>query len=118
MSRDLPIDPKAIEAAERSLLSIGSERVARRLIEALCDPTRLKMLRALSRTPLAAGDLARVVRRSRAATSQHLRVLRDVEAVAAEREGHIVRYRLADSLTADVLEAIARAFDQLDRGAA
>jgi DNA-binding transcriptional ArsR family regulator len=45
--------------------------------------TRVKMVRALIETPLAASDLARVVGRSAAATSQRIRVLREVGAVTA-----------------------------------
>jgi len=117
MTREQPIDPEAVELAQDSVLSTGSEREARRVMDALCDPTRLKMVRALSRTPLAAGDLARIIRRSQAATSQHLRVLREADAVVAERDRNVVRYRLAESITAEVLEDIARAFDQLEEKA-
>lgn len=118
MSRELPIDPEAFEAARQSLLSTRSEREARRVMDALCDPTRLKIVRALCETPLAAGDLARIIARSQAATSQHLKVLRDADAVIAARQGNVVRYSLAESVTADVLEDIARAFDQLEPPAA
>jgi DNA-binding transcriptional ArsR family regulator len=72
-----PIDPSAVQAAEDSVFDPGTEHRARRLLEALCDATRLKIVRALSETPLAASDLARVIGRSRAATSQHLKVLRE-----------------------------------------
>ena len=34
------------------------------LLEALCDPTRVKIVRALRETTLAAGDLAKVINRS------------------------------------------------------
>lgn len=118
MARDLPIDREAVETAQRALLSARSEADARRVLEALCDPTRLKIVRALCETPLAAGDIARIIGRSQAATSQHLKVLREAEAVTTERKGNVVRYHLAESLTAEVLEDIARAFDQLEPGAA
>jgi DNA-binding transcriptional ArsR family regulator len=55
--------------------------------------TRLKIVRALIETPLAASDLARGRGRSAAATSQHMRVLREPSAV--------------------ILEAIARSLDLL-----
>ena len=62
-------------------------------------------------TPLAASDLARVVERSAAATSQHIRVLREVGAVTAARSGNVIRYRMSREPTAVILEAIARSFD-------
>jgi DNA-binding transcriptional ArsR family regulator len=62
-------------------------------------------------TPLAASDLARVVGRSAAATSQHIRVLREVGAVTATRSGNVIRYRMSRETSAVILEAIARSFD-------
>ena len=64
-------------------------------------------------TALAASDLARVVGRSAAATSQHTRVLREVGAVSAARSGNVIRYRMSREPSALILEAIARSFDQL-----
>jgi DNA-binding transcriptional ArsR family regulator len=95
------------------MLPIEAEEQAKRLLEGVCDPTRVKIIRALRGTPLAASDLAKVIGRSRSATSQHLRVLREVNAVVAERKGSVIRYRLADGNSALVLEEICGAFDRL-----
>ena len=108
-----PIEPRAIEAARPAMLTGAAERQSRRLIATICDPTRIAILRALRRTPLAASDLAHVIGRTRSATSQHLRVLRELDAVVPERRGNVIRYRLAGSLTAQVLTEIASAFDKL-----
>src|SRR6058998_3062546 len=108
-----PIDPSAVASAEQSLLSPPSERRMRQLLEVLCDPTRLKIVRALRDNELAASDLARVLGRSRSATSQHLRVLREADIVQPTRRGNIVRYRLADDLNAQILDDVGRAFDRL-----
>jgi ArsR family transcriptional regulator, lead/cadmium/zinc/bismuth-responsive transcriptional repressor len=109
-----PIDPSAVAAAERQTLSPPSERRMRQLLDVLCDPTRLKIVRALRDNKIAASDLARVLGRSRSATSQHLRVLREAGVVAPARNGNVVRYRLADDLNAQILDDIGRAFDRLD----
>src|SRR5438105_14650355 len=113
-----PIDPVAVAAAERQTLSAPSERRMRRLLDVLCDPTRLKIVRALRDNQLAASDLARVLGRSRSATSQHLRVLREADVVRPARKGNIVRYKLASDINAAILKDIGRAFDRLDRGSA
>ena len=109
-----PIDPQAVERAEENMLSKDAEAHARQILESLCDPTRLKIVRALHDTTLAASDIARVIRRSRAATSQHLKVLRDVEAVVPTRQGNIVRYALSTSVSAEILDDIGRSFDRLE----
>ena len=109
--RDLPIDGSAVTLAQAHALSPRAEREARRVLECASDLTRIKMVRALMETPLAASDLARVVGRSAAATSQHIRVLREVGAVTAARSGNVIRYRMSREPSAVILEAIARAFD-------
>src|SRR5205809_4878096 len=113
-----PIDPGAVETAERQQLSPMSERRMRRLLDVLCDGTRLKIVRALRDNQLAASDLARILGRSRSATSQHLRVLREADVVQPSRNGNVVRYRLASDINAEILKDIGRAFDRLDPGTA
>ena len=53
-----PIDPAAVAAAEQQTLSPINERRMRRLLDVLCDPTRLKIVRALRDNELAASDSA------------------------------------------------------------
>lgn len=108
------IDPQAVRTAEKTVLSREAEDRARKILESLCDPTRLKIVRALRETPLAASDIAKVIGRSRAATSQHLKVLREVEAVVPTRQGNIVRYALGEGLNAQILDDVGRSFDQLE----
>jgi DNA-binding transcriptional ArsR family regulator len=112
------IDPDAVETAERQTLSPISERRMRRLLDVLCDGTRLKIVRALRDNELAASDLARILGRSRSATSQHLRVLREAEVVQPSRNGNVVRYKLASDINAEILKDIGRAFDRLEPGTA
>lgn len=113
-AQDKPIDPQAVRTAQQNMLSKEAEDQARRILDSLCDPTRLKIIRALRETPLAASDIARVIKRSRAATSQHLKVLRDVDAVVATRQGNIVRYALSTGVSAEILENIGDTFDKLE----
>jgi DNA-binding transcriptional ArsR family regulator len=113
--RAAPIDAHAVEVARQTLIGARQEREARELIESISNMTRLKIVRALAETPLAAGDLARVVDRTAPATSQHIRVLRDAGAIESTRSGNVVRYRLSKNTSAQILEVIARAFDALAR---
>ena len=108
-----PIDPVAVKTAERQMLTPPNEKRMRTLLEALCDPARITIVRALRDTTLAASDLAHVIGRNRAATSQHLRVLRDVGAITAERRGNVVRYTLSGDLSGSIIEKAASVFDQL-----
>ena len=98
------------------MLPARSNREAQRILRCLCDPTRLKIVRALQATELAAGDLAVVIERSRSATSHHLRILREASAVSGRRERNVIRYRLSGDISADVLDAVGSAFDLLAPG--
>lgn len=107
------IDPPAVRTAERQTLTPRNEKRMRALLDALCDPTRIKIVRALRDTKLAASDLAQVIGRDRAATSQHLRVLRESGAVTSQRTGNVVRYALSNDMHGSIIEDAAAAFDQL-----
>jgi DNA-binding transcriptional ArsR family regulator len=108
-----PIDPGAVALAEEQMLTPRNEARMRALLEGLCDPARIKIVRALRETTLAASDLAHVIGRSRPATSQHLRVLRELGAVVSERKGNVVRYRLSDDVSGEIIEEAAAVFDRL-----
>lgn len=120
MPRDIPrpIDPVAVMAAEQQMLTPRNEKRMRTLLEALCDPARITIVRALRETTLAASDLAHVIGRNRAATSQHLRVLREVGAIVAKRKGNVVRYTLSSDVSGSIVEEAASVFDQLQPGSA
>jgi DNA-binding transcriptional ArsR family regulator len=110
-----PLDPAAVKTAKESLLTPRNEQRMKELLEALCDPTRVKIVRALRETSLAAGDLAHVINRSRSATSQHLKVLRDIGVVVPARSGNVVNYKLSDEVSGQVIEDAVAAFDQMQQ---
>lgn len=113
-----PIDPAAAMTAGQQMLTPRNEKRMRALLEGICDPTRIKIVRALRDTTLAASDLAHVVGKNRSITSQHLRVLREIGAIVAKRSGNVVRYTLSDDLSGTIIEEAASVFDRLQPGTA
>ena len=111
--RDNAVEPNAVAAANAELRPGAVQKNAERILDSLCDPSRLRIAQALRATPLTVSELSRVIAKARAATSQHLKVLRSVEAVTAERHGQYVGDSLSEHINAEVLENIANAFDQL-----
>jgi len=111
--RDDAVQPNAVAAAAAELLPSSVQKNADRILDSLCDPSRLRIVQALRATPLTVSELSRVISKTRAATSQHLKVLRSVDAVTAERHGQFVVYSLSEHVNAEVLENVANAFDQL-----
>ena len=86
------------------------------IFSALGDPTRVRILDALSHGELCVCDLAAVLSLSQSAVSHQLRLLRGLRLVRARREGRMVFYALDDRHVTDLLgqglkhvrEAVAR----------
>lgn len=73
----------------------------------LGDRNRLTLLLAIHRAgPISVSDLAVAAGLKDTTVSQALRHLRAAGSVATERDGRIVRYRLADTAVADLLERV------------
>ncbi len=101
-------DPEQVARARRRLVPQPREEVLDRIRRSVCDVARLRILQALTAGPITVDDLAVVIERAPEATSQHLRVLRELGLVEGERRGTRVAYRLrADPATDEVL-AVAR----------
>lgn len=113
MTEEPNLETNAVAAAEAELLPAAVQKRAEKILESLCEPSRFRIVQALRATPLTVSELSRVISKTRAATSQHLRVLRDADVVTAERRGQFVVYSLSEHVNADVLENVANAFDQL-----
>ena len=66
------------------------------IFKSLSDPTRLKIVIALSACELCVCDIAAVCNTSESAISHHLKTLRMLKIVQFRKEGKIVYYRLDD----------------------
>jgi DNA-binding transcriptional ArsR family regulator len=91
------IDPEKVAFVQKNALpEVTVERLSR-LFSALSDPTRLKILHALTVTEeLCVCDLAALAELSVSAVSHQLRLLRDRDLVRARRDGRMVFYSVAD----------------------
>jgi len=91
------IDPEAVAFVQARGLSESLIESLSRLFSAVSDPTRLRILHALTVTKeLCVCDLAVVANLSVSAVSHQLRLLRDRNLVHARRDGRMVYYSLAD----------------------
>lgn len=68
-----------------------------RMFKALGDPTRSRLVYALSLGELCVTELAEALGTSLSATSHQLRILRDLDIVRVRREGKSQRYALNES---------------------
>ena len=81
--REALVDPDAVQGLADTFSALG-------------DPTRVRILDALSHGELCVCDLAAVLKLSQSAVSHQLRLLRGLRLVRPRREGRVVFYSLDD----------------------
>lgn len=89
--------PEAIAKAAAALPDEGTLRNLAELFKTLGDPTRVRILFALSAAELCVCDLAAVLQMSQSAISHQLRLLRAARIVRFRKQGKNVFYSLDDA---------------------
>lgn len=90
------IDPKSVREAKAA---VPGDRMIRALAEtfaALSDPTRVRIIFALTEQELCVFDLARLLGLTGSAVSHQLRLLRGQRLVRYRKEGKVAYYSLDD----------------------
>jgi ArsR family transcriptional regulator len=90
------IHPAAVMGARRALGDAPAPDGIAEIFGILGDPTRIRVLTALSAGELCVCDLAAATGVNRSTVSHQLRVLRDHRLVRRRREGKVVYYALDD----------------------
>ena len=102
------VDPDQVCDASAVLADGARLREAAAVLDALGDANRLSLLLALHHAgDLCVSDLAFSVGMSDSAVSHALRLLRAHGMVTAQREGRLVRYRVAGELTSRLLDVVS-----------
>ena len=98
--------PPLKKTVRRARTALGSDETILGLSElfhALGDPTRLKIVLALSLGELCVADLARAISMSDSAVSHQLRLLKTLRLIRSRKAGKQVYYALDDEHVEDVL---------------
>ena len=90
------VDLEAVRSVQAHAIDDQLTIQVAEIFKALADPTRVRILHALSHAELCVGDLAAVLAMSESAVSHQLRLLRGLRVVRARREGKLVFYALDD----------------------
>ena len=85
-----------LEQVRAAMPSNEEMGIIARIFQALSDPTRCKIILALTRHELRVTDLATVVGSSTSSVSHHLKGLRDIRLVKFRREGNTIFYSIDD----------------------
>jgi len=90
------LDAQRARRVGRALISADTAAALAETFSLLGDPTRTRILHALSVEELCVSDLAGLLQVSPSAASHQLRLLRDRRLVTVRREGKRTYYRLLD----------------------
>ncbi len=98
------IDKDRVHVAEEHLVDgLTATRLAQ-TFKVLSDPTRVRILSALSHSELCVYDLAAVLGMTHSAISHQLQMLREMRLVRFHKEGRHVYYTLDDQHIADLFQ--------------
>ncbi len=95
-------DDQAVAAARESMLPDSVVADLAETFRVLGDPTRVKILRALSEQELCVCDLAALLETTPSAVSHQLRLLRHLHLAKARKSGRMVYYSLDDEHVMDL----------------
>jgi ArsR family transcriptional regulator len=96
-------EDQVLIAQEHLIDGLTSTHLAR-TFQALSDPTRVRLISALTHAELCVCDLAAVLGMSQSATSHQLRSLRDLRLVKSRRLGREIFYTLDDDHIRELYE--------------
>ncbi|MCH5152796.1 MAG: winged helix-turn-helix transcriptional regulator [Clostridiales bacterium] len=95
--------PKVLDDMDCYLPDDNSVRRIARFFSLLADPSRVKLLSALTISPLCVTDLADILKMNQTTVSHQLRLLRDMDVVVCERQGKILKYKIANPKINEIL---------------
>ena len=95
--------PKVLDDMDCYLPDDDSVRRIARFFALLSDPSRVKLLSALTISPLCVTDLSDILKMNQTTVSHQLRLLRDLDVVSCERQGKILKYRIANPKINEIL---------------
>jgi DNA-binding transcriptional ArsR family regulator len=101
------IDQEKVCQAIEGLGVLADTRAWAQRFAVLGDPTRLRLLLCIKTAgPISVSDLAVAADLNDDTVSQTLRFLRASQTVTTERDGRVIRYRLADNVIEDLLDRV------------
>ena len=95
--------PKVLDDMDCYLPDDNSVKKIARFFALLSDPSRVKLLSALTISPLCVTDLAAILNMNQTTVSHQLRLLRDLDVVTCERQGKILKYKIANPKINEIL---------------
>ncbi|HHH40423.1 MAG TPA: transcriptional regulator [Chloroflexi bacterium] len=102
----LYVDEPRVKAVAAQMPADETIRQVANIFKVLSDPTRVRIIFALSRAELCVCDLAALLGLSISAVSHQLRLLRNLRLVKYRKEGRLAYYSLDDDHTGQLLHEV------------
>lgn len=104
MSEDKPIHREKYEGAKKEMMNEEDSQDLSRIFKVLSDPTKVKIVSALSKGEACVHDLALLLGISQSAVSHQLRILKEGRIVKFRKTGRTVFYSLDDEHVEKLLQ--------------
>ncbi len=98
------VDEAKVEKVKADMIGGETALGLAEIFKVLGDPTRVKILHALSIEELCVCDISAILKMTESAISHQLRLLRNLKLVKFRKEGRIVYYSLDDSHVTKLIE--------------
>ncbi len=105
----------SIEQMRQAMPAEEETMLIARTFQALADPTRCKIILALTRYELCVTDLAAVVGASLSAVSHQLKGLKDIRLVKFRRDGNTIYYSIDDAHVGNLFREAVYHLDHIYR---
>ncbi len=99
-----PLHPEAFKKGKEEKIDEKKSQKVSKTFKALADPTRLKILTALSKQELCVHDLSKLLKMSQSAISHQLTVLKNAKIVKFRKKGRRIFYTLDDKHVKKLLQ--------------
>jgi len=109
------IDEEKVNSVKNDLPNSDLIVEASDILKALSDPTRLKIVMALSKEELCVCDLSALANVSVSAVSHQLRLLRGQHLVKYNKKGKMVYYSLSDNHINNIIAAALEHAEELQK---
>lgn len=108
------IDRKKVSSVKRKMKTEATMQRIAETFKVLGDPTRTKIIFALSQEELCVCDIANLLGATKSAVSHQLRILRNMRLVKYRKEGKMVFYSLDDEHIKNLFSECLRHVEEYD----
>ncbi len=102
------VNSQKVKSAKKALLNYETITSLSEIFKVLSDPTRLKIVLALTHEELCVQDVAALLHVSESAISHQLRILKTLRLIKQRRDGKLAYYSLDDEHIEDLIRVATR----------